>query len=47
MIVVGNTVSCLFHTHIMNTGQDRLYGFGVGMLGGAVLGGKRRTKTGE
>ena len=37
-IVVGNIVSCLLHTHIVDTGQGWLYVFGVGMLGGAVLG---------
>ena len=39
-IVAGNIVSCLFHTHIVDTGQGWLYVFGVGMLGGAVLRGK-------
>ena len=39
-IVIGNIVSCLFHTHIVDTGQGWLYVFGVGMLGGTVLGGK-------
>ena len=39
-IVVGNIVSCLFHTHIVDTGQGWLYVFGVGMLGGTVLGRK-------
>ena len=39
-IVIGNIVSCLFHTHIVDTGQGWLYVFGVGMLGGAVLGRK-------
>ena len=45
-IVVGNIVSCLFHTHIVDTGQGWLYVFGVGMLGGAVLGGKANVHVG-
>jgi O-antigen ligase len=39
-IVVGNIVSCLLHTHIVDTGQGWLYVFGVGLLGGTVLRGK-------
>ena len=39
-IVVGNVVSSLLHTHIVDTGQGWLYVFGVGMLGGTVLGRK-------
>jgi O-antigen ligase len=45
-IVIGNIVSCLFHTHIVDTGQGWLYVFGVGMLGGAVLRGKANVHVG-
>ena len=45
-IVISNIVSCLFHTHIVDTGQGWLYVFGVGMLGGTVLGRKAEPHVG-
>jgi O-antigen ligase len=40
IIVVGNVVSSLFNSHLFDFTQGWLYVFGVGMLGGTVLGRK-------
>lgn len=38
VVVVENVVSSLFHSHLFDFGNGWLYVFGVGVLGGTVLG---------
>ncbi len=41
VLVTYNVVSSLFNSHLFDFGQGWLYVFGVGVTGGAVLGGVR------
>ena len=47
IVVAQNIVSSLFNSHLFDFTQGWIYVFGVGMLGGAVLGGKAITVAGK